>query len=181
LEEQTVERIDPFELFGPEIRENVQGLSYLGYLTRQIEFCGHTYQIETLRPYVKFAIGQAMEPYRNTLVEPNVFAAMHLGMALTSVDGKESFCPPEGDNLIEFVKGRFNWVTGKSGWWQPTIDYLFAEWVKLEQEAGAAIQELHSLSQRGRDTLQPSPDSSIEPASSSEETAGDTQRLDPSS
>lgn len=172
MEEQS-ERIDPFELFGPEIRNAVHGLAYLGYLTRQIEFCGHTYQLETLRPYVKFAIAQAMEPYRNTLQEPNAFAAMHLCMALTSVDGNDSFCPPVGDSLSEFINARFRWLTGESGWWQPTIDYLFAEWVKLEQEASAAIVELHSLSQRSQDTLPPSPDSLNEPASSSEKTDGD--------
>lgn len=167
-------RIDPVELFSPDIREDVRGLAFLGYLTESFRFCGHRFTIETLRPHVKYAIGQAMEPYRNTLVEPDVFASFHVACALTSVDGDRNFCPPMGDNLREWVDGRFDWLTTETGWLQPTIDFLFIKFAALEEKAKAGMIELHSLSEGGQATSQPSPDSLIAPAPSTEPIDSDT-------
>jgi hypothetical protein len=174
-------RIDPVELFSPEIRENVRGLAFIGYLTESFRFCGHRFTIETLRPHVKYAIGQAMEPYRNTLVEPDVFASFHVAAALTSVDGSRDFCPPMGDNLREWVDGRFDWVTTETGWLQPTIDFIFIKYAALEERAKTAMVELHSLSEGDQATSQPSPDSSTERAPSTEEINLATPPLDLSS
>ena len=181
MEEQSTERIDPIAQFPPEMQQDAQSLAYLGHLSDTVDFCGHTFGIETIRPYLKFTIGQALEPYRNTLMEPQAFAAMHMGVALTSVDHDPNFCPPVGDNEREFVEARFRWLTTQTGWWQPTIDYLFAEYLRLEAEAGVTVAELHRLSTRGRDTSQPSPDSLTDSGFSSDKTTSDTQPSESSS
>ena len=170
------ERIDPIELFSPAVREDVLGLTHLGYLTDRFRFCGHSFGIETLRPRVKYAIGQAMQPYRNTLAEPDAFSAFHAAMALTSVDGQRDFCPEVGDDLQAFVEARFSWITVDAKWQQPLIDYIFIKYLELEQRANAGVVELESLSSRGLDTSLPSPDSLTAPGSSDEATSENSKQ-----
>lgn len=145
-EKSDSERIDPISLFSPELQEDARNLTNLGYSTKAVRFCGHDFILSTIRPHMKYVIGQAMEPYRNTLVEPQAWAAMHVGLSLTSVDGKQDFCPPIGSNELEFCLARFAWVSGSTGWMQPTIDYLFAEYIQLENREAEAIAEFQSLS-----------------------------------
>lgn len=168
MEEKQDERIDPMLLFSPESQQDARNLTNLGYLVDDFRFCGHIFKLATIRPHMKFTIGPAMEPFRNTLVEPQVWAAMHVGLALMAIDGKRDFCPPTGDNELEYTLGRFEWVTGASGWMQPTIDYLFAEYVQLENRAAKVIKEFQSLSQAGRATSSLSSGSSTVSESSNE-------------
>jgi hypothetical protein len=168
-------RVDPVTFFSPEIHRSVEGMIYLGAYSKEINFVGHRFTMETIRPHMKYAIGVAMEPYRNTLVEPQVWGSMHVGVALTEVDGHRDFCPPVGDNEVEFVKARLEWLTNKTGWWQPTIDYLFGEYLAMEQIVIQAIQELHSLAQAGKAISLPSPGFSTAP----EPSTGETDTVDP--
>jgi hypothetical protein len=167
------DRIDPVTFFSQEIHQAVTGMIYLGAYSKQIEFVGHRFTMETIRPHMKFAMAIAMEPYRNTLQEPQAWGGMHVAMALTSVDGKKDFCPPVGDNEVEFVKARLNWLTNKTGWWQPTIDYLFGEYLAMEAVVVQAITELHSLAKAGKAIYLPSPGFSTAPASSTVETVSE--------
>lgn len=174
------ERIDPITFFSPEIHRAVEGMTYLGYYSKEINFVGHRFTMETIRPHMKFAIGQAMEPYRNTLIEPAVWGSMHVAMALTSVDTNPNFCPPTGDDEVEFVRARLAWLTSKTGWWQPTIDYLFGEYLAMEQVVIQAITELHSLAKAGKAIYSLSPGSSIAPEPLIEETPSADQLWEPS-
>lgn len=175
------ERIDPLALFPQEIRIPVSGLMHLGYLSETVTFCGHTFTLETIRPYVKYSIAQALEPYRNTLQEPEVYAALHVGMALTSVDGDINFCPPAGSNLREFVDARLRWITQETGWFQPTINFLYGYYLSMENKVAEALLELQNLAEGSRDTSLPSPGFSIGPVPSGAETTGDIPPLEPSS
>lgn len=175
------ERIDPLALFSEEIRIPVAGLIHLGYLTETVHFCGHTFVLETLRPYVKYAIAQALEPYRNTIQEPEVYAALHVGMALTSVDGVSDFCPPTGTNLREWVDARLRWITIETGWFQPTINFLYANYLNMENKVQVGIMELQNLSEGSRGTSPLSPGFSKEQEPSAEPTTGDIPPSEPSS
>ena len=174
-EEVQDERVDPTTFFSPEIQHAVTGMVYLGGHSDKVRFCGHTFGLETIRPHMKFALAQAMEPYRNTLMEPQVWAAMHVGMSLTSIDGRSDFCPPIGDDPVEFARARLEYITGPTGWWQPTIDYLFGKYVEMENVVTQAVAELHSLSLAGKATSSPSPGFSNEPELSTDETGTDFQ------
>lgn len=180
MEDQS-SRVDPINLFPEEMRQGVQDQAYLGYKETVVEFCGHVYVLETIRPYMKYTIGQVLEPYRNTISEPDVWAALHVGVSLKSINGDTSFCPPTNDNPADFVRARLFWLTGPKGYWQPTVDFLFGKYIEMEQSAATEIIELHRFAERSRGTLQPSPDSSIARGHSSGETAGDTQPTEPSS
>lgn len=179
MEEQS--RVDPIGLFPAEMQEGARQSTHLGYKVRRVEFCGNVFVLETIRPHMKYVIGQVLEPFRNTINEPDAWAALHVGVALTSYNGDTAFCPQTTDNPADFVRARLYWLTGPSGQWQPVIDYLFGQYIEMENEVAAEIVELHRLSERSRATSLPSLDSSTAPGHSSGETAGDTQPTEPSS
>ena len=147
------ERRDPLAEFPPDLQRGAIDLTYLGHLTERIEFCGYTFVLETIRPYMKNILGQALEPWRNTIQEPQAWAALNVSMALQSVNGKTDFCPQTQDNPLDFTIARYNWITGPQGFWEPTITFLFGKYAEMEQQVIDYIAELHRLSQRGRDTL----------------------------
>lgn len=176
------ERIDPFALFDPQIQQPVRGLSFIGYLEKTITFCGHSFTLRTLRPAEKAAIGIAVQPWRNTLTEVEVWQNAHVGMALTSVDGDEAFCPQTGPELSSFARARLNWVTDpNTGWFQPTLDFLYTEFLALDNEVLQAIQELQNLAQGSQQSSLPSADFLTVQGTSPDETNGETPLQDPSS
>lgn len=177
--EQEEESLDPLALFPEEIRRPVAGLMYLGQLTETVNFCGHSFGIRTLRPADKFAISIVLQPYRNTIFEVDVFQALHVGLALTEVDGDQNFCPPIGPNLEDLARARLNYLSGgkngEGGWYPPTIEFLWSRYMLLEALATKGIQELDSLSRGGQPTnLPPWLDSLIAQGTSTDETSSET-------
>jgi hypothetical protein len=145
---QVQEELDPIALFPPEIQDAVTGLTYLGQLTEDVTFCGHTFGIRTLRPQHHMAIAQVLQPYRNTVQEIDVFRNLHVAMALTHVDNNQNFCPAIGPDLEGLVSGRLNFVSHhETGWYPPTLEFLWQRYVLLEAKATAAIKALDHLSQ----------------------------------
>lgn len=157
---QETERVDPLSLFSPQVRTPVYGLAFIGHIQKDIEFCGHTFTIKTLRPGDKAAIAVAVQPWRDTVEEPVVWANATVGMALISVDGDTDFCPKASPNINELAKARLYYVTNpEDGWYAPTLGYLYEQFLELEAEALEATKELQNLSPRSRTPSPPSPDS----------------------
>lgn len=181
-DEQSVEQeevIDPLSLFSEKWRQPVEGLAYLGQLTEDVEFCGHHFGLRTLLPQDTLAIGQAVQPYRNTMVQVDAFQAAHVGMALTSVDHDEGFCPSIGPDIDVFARGRLNWVV--KNLYPPTVEFLWNRLQLLETTAALAIKELDRLSKGSQPpTLPPWLDSLIEQGALPDETALGTQPSTPS-
>lgn len=174
------EQVDPLSLFPKEMRRPVEGLMYLGQLSETVNFCGHTFGLHTLRPAEKFAISIVLQPYRNTVFEVDVFQALHVGLALSEVDGDQDFCPPIGPSLEDLARARLNYLSGgkngEGGWYPPTIEFLWTRYMLLEATAAKAIQELENLSLGGQPTnLPPWLDSLIAPGTSAKETGSETQ------
>jgi hypothetical protein len=158
-----------FEGFDPQVREAVEGLIHLGHLTTDVEFCGHTFGLRTLRLGEELAAATAMEKYRGTLKEPHAFAASQVALALTHVDGDEDFCPQAGPDLTAFARARLNYLN--TNWYWPVIDYLYLELSRLLEKQVDAIRSIQDLSTRSLRSSSPSVDSFNEQGTSNEETA----------
>lgn len=169
MADETQERVDPFEIFPKEIQESVRGLTYVGYLEKAVTFCGHSFVLRLLRPSEKAAIALAVQPWRNTLSEAEIWSNAHVAMALKEIDGSDSFCPQAGPDLTSYVKARLNYVTNAdSGWWQPTLDFLYQTYLALEAKQFEAIEALQNLAERSQQPSQPSADSLTAPGTSVE-------------
>jgi hypothetical protein len=147
-EEVPEQKIDPTTLFPAKTRKAVEGLTYLGQLTEDVSICGHTFGLRTLRPQHKYAIATVLQPWRNTIYEPDIWQNLHVAVALTHVDGKADFCEPMNPNIEDFVKGRLNYIANSETGWYPTVlELLWNHYVLLEAVAANAIAELQLLSQ----------------------------------
>lgn len=166
------EHVDPFALFSPQIQIAVRGLTFIGHLEREIEFCGHTFSLRTLYPSEKAAAAIAIQPWRGTIEEASAWTNVQVGLSLQSVDNVPDFCDAIGPDLNEFARARLNFV---NKWHQPTLSYLYARYLELESEALDGIRELRDLSERNRAPSQPSPDSLIVPDTLGAEIGSDIQ------
>jgi hypothetical protein len=146
----------PFD-FPLEVQEDIDGLRYLGYLTSEVEFCGHAVTLKTLNADEEIAAALACKSAKGSAKEVEAFMKAMVGMALTNVDGEENFCPPTGPNLEEFAKARYRY-TGK--WYQPTVDYFYVQYVKLVERQVDAIRAFQDFSVRNLGQHSPWPGSS---------------------
>ncbi len=157
----TEEQVDPFALFSEQVRIAVRGLTYIGHLEKEVEFCGHTFRLRTLYPSEKAAVSMVVQPWHGSISEGEVWANAQVALSLQSVDGVDDFCNAAGPDLNDHAKARLNWVTKQ--WYQPVLSYLYARYLELESEALDGIRELQDFSERNRVPSQPLPDSLTEP------------------
>jgi hypothetical protein len=141
------EAVDPIELFTESIRKPVEGLMYLGQLKETVHFCGHTFEMKTLLPQDKFAISIVLQPYRNTIHEIDAYRALHVGMSITTVDGRD-YCSAIGPDIESLAAARLRYVG--ANWYPPTVEYLWNRYVALEAASVKAILEFDRLSQGGQ-------------------------------
>lgn len=164
MEESTV---NPMDEFDPEVRVAVDGLIHLGALSTDVDFCGHTFGIRTLRTAEELAASIVLEPYRGTIQEPRAWASAQVGLALTHIDGDDQFCPAAGPNLEDFARARLRYVT--QNWFWPTIDTLFVEYTTLLERQVRAVRAWQDLSTGALPTSPPLADSSSRQGISVEE------------
>ena len=139
----------------------MRGLTYIGHLEKEVDFCGHTFRMRTLYPSEKAAVSMVVQPWRGSISEGEVWANAQVALALQSVDDIGDFCPPVGPDLNDFARTRLGYVTKQ--WYQPTLAFLYARYLELESEALDGIRELQDFSERNRVPSPPSPDSLTEP------------------
>jgi hypothetical protein len=165
-------QVSPFEEFGTEISQAVEGLVYLGRLEKEVEFCGHTFGLKTLTAHEELAAASAVQEYRGTLREPEAWVTAQIAVALTHVDGDENFCPSIGPDLTGYAKARFKFVS--ESWYWPTVEYLFGEYTTLLEKQVKAVRAVQDLSSRSLPSLSPSADSYNGPGILLVETDSDT-------
>jgi hypothetical protein len=151
------EEVNPLEEFSPEVQADVDGLIHLGHLSDEVEFCGHTFGLRTLRLGEELSAAKVSEPFSNTLKAAESWASAQVALALTSVDDDEDFCPQAGPNQDVYARARFQYLS--KNWYWPTVDFLYSSLVRLQQRQLAAIRALQDLSARNRLTFSPSADS----------------------
>lgn len=165
---------DPFDE-KEEILDDIDRLSRLGYLEDDFDFCGFHFSMRTLYPIEEAACALAIKEFSGTLREPETWAAAQVGLALTSIEYDEAFCPPVAKNIDpkEFARQRFNYITQRL--MQPIIDYLFSRYINLLERRELAVKEAQDLSQGSLQSFWPGVDSSKEQGTSEGKTDTDIQ------
>lgn len=132
------------EDFPPEVREDVEGLIWLGYLEDEFELLGHSFVIRTLRGDEELLASLVSKEWIDTLGQNRAWAWSQLALALVSVDYDENFCPAAGPDKRAYARARFNYVT--SNWYWPVADKLFEKYRQLQERQLEAIQRVEDLS-----------------------------------
>lgn len=167
MEEQVQnEEGNPFDEFPEQVVEDVNGLIWLGHLEEEVEFCGHTFTIRTLKGDEELMAALLVKEYGDTIGQAKAWAWANICLALTSVDGDEDFCPPIGPDKKAHARARFQYVTSK--WYWPVGEYLFAQFAGLVQRQADVVKAMQDLSQRSLHTSMPWVDSWTDRADSEE-------------
>lgn len=135
---------EPFDSFPDEVRKDVEGLTWLGYLEDEFEFCGHHFVIRTLRADEELLASVISREYIETLGQAKAWAWANVCLALESVDYDETFCPPTGPDKQKYAKARFQWVTSR--WYWPVGEYLFRRYADLVERMNIAVDAMANLS-----------------------------------
>lgn len=153
MEESQVLEPQGFDSFPPDIREDVDGLVWLGYLEDDFEFCGHQFTIRTLRGDEELLAAQLTKEYVETLGQSRAWAWAIVALSLVAVDGDEAFCPPAGPDKRNYARARFNYVTSK--WYWLTARTLFDRYTALQERQAKALEAVEDLSPGNLTTFTP--------------------------
>lgn len=143
--------------FSDDIRDDVDGLLWLGHIEDELEYAGHTFVLRTLKADEELYAARLTRNYQDTLGQGKAWAWAHVCQALVSVDGNEDFCPTLGPNRYESARGRFNYCTSK--WYWHLGNALFVKYLELAQKQALAIEAIQDLSEGSPENSEPSPDS----------------------
>lgn len=134
---------DPFDAFPDDVRQDVDGLIWLGHLDTSISFCGHDFVLRTLRGDEELLAGYVMKEFIETIGQAKAHVWATLALALVAVDGAEDFCPQATPNKRDYARARFNWIT--SNWYWPTALFLYNHYTSLLQRQQEALEALEDF------------------------------------
>jgi hypothetical protein len=141
-DQPTLKAEDGSELpaFDRRYSEAFQGLTYVGSLTHRFDWLGHEFVIRTLGVDEQLAVAQVASKYKDG-GEQLAYAAAVVAMAVVTVDGEELPSPIGEDQLLaEWAHKRFGYV--KANWFQPTINYVWQEYLQLEDKVSQVIEAM---------------------------------------
>lgn len=138
------------------VQQDTRDLITLGYLEEKVEWCGHTFVLQTLRISDELQIANVTREYIETIKQVEALGTATVAMSLVSVDGDSKFCEPLGPSDRAFAQARFDYV---SKWSRPLVSKLYSEYLKLEERQAESIRVLEDLSSGSRRNFWPSPDS----------------------
>lgn len=153
-----------FDEFPPEVQDSVDGLLWLGHLSKTVSKWGHTWTLQTLKASEELEASLLAKEYQDTFGQVKATAWAHLAMAVVAVDGDEQFCPPIGPDWKQHARAKFNYMT--TNWYWPIGEWLFGQYVELVQRQVRALDALEDLSSRSLRNSWPTEDSSTEQADS---------------
>lgn len=133
----------PFDAFPEGVRNDIDGLIWLGYLEDRFSFCGHDFVIRILRGDEELLAAVAIKDYVETLGQAKAHVWSTIALALVSVDGAEDFCPPATPNKQDFARARFQWAA--SNWYWPTALHIYGKYGELLQRQQEALEALEDF------------------------------------
>ena len=129
-EEEILESQDPLDeiVFNERHRRDLEGLMYLGDLSKDFEWMGHTFSIRTLTVDELLKIGLITREYEGTLGSDRAYITAMTAASIQSVDG-QPLVTPIGPN-DDILKAKFKYV--KENWYSWTTDAVYHQLQLLE-------------------------------------------------
>jgi hypothetical protein len=127
--------------FDPRHREKFKGLMYLGALTEEFEWLGHTFVIRTLTTDELLAVALLIKDWTGTVAETKSYATAVVSLALVSIDDEPLPTP------VVVEKDRYGWAFQRFNYVKATllpytIDAVYDRFLTLDQEAERILEEM---------------------------------------
>lgn len=142
------------EDFNPQVREDVEGLMFLGELYDSFDFCGHRFTIKTLRGDEELLAAMITKEFVQTMGQERAWVWALVALSLVSVDGDTEFCPPLTNSKRDYSRARFSYVTGN--WYWPLAVHVHDKYAKLLEAQDEAMRRMEDLSKGSPITFTPS-------------------------
>jgi hypothetical protein len=132
-----------------EYSNNFIELARLGYLTKEVDWCGHTFTIKTLDLEEEIATGKISSQYEGSVAQYKATLTSLVAASLVVVDGTP-FMPYLADEPAElFIMRRYNKV---KHWFWPTVEFLAKAHNELAKEAADEMDGLQKKLSRSQRT-----------------------------
>lgn len=135
---------EPLPEFDPRVRQDFEGLMYLGALTRQFTWMGHTFVIRTMTVGELLEVGLIHREHQGSVSDVRAYQAAVSAACVVSVDGKHPPYPLTSESGDTLLRTRFNYVIGK--WFAPTLDKVYNEYLVLEARVEAVLEAMGKAS-----------------------------------
>lgn len=134
----------PLPEFDPKVRQDFEGLLYLGRLTDQFTWLGHTFTIRTLTSGEIVEIGLLHRPYIGSLADVKAYQAAIVAACVLDVDGKPMPTPITNEATDTALLNRFQYVL--RSWFSPTLNVVYERYLLLESRVEEVIESMGKAS-----------------------------------
>lgn len=128
---------EPLPEFDPRFRLDFEGLLYLGKLSHEFSWWGHTFVIRSLNTRDVLEVGMIHQRYLGSLSDVKAYQAAVVALCLESVDGRPLPIPLSAKaGRSEEVRQRFEHVLD---WHPPVLDAIYEQYLLLEGRVGEVL------------------------------------------
>lgn len=128
---------EPLPEFDPRCREDLDGLLYLGKISKSFRWAGHQFVIKTPNVEDLLEAGQLHKPYVGTISDVKAWQALIAAATVVSVDRQPLSVPLSEDDSA--LRAKFN-TTIK--WYPWTLDAIYEEYLLLDARVQEAISAM---------------------------------------
>ena len=125
--------------FPEEHKREVEGLAFLGYLTKTFKFKGHKFTIKTLTNGDLLRVFELAERWEGALGQNRALGLAEVSAALLMVDGEPLVAPLADGEDVTLLEQKFNIV---KEWFPAVTDHLFTKVHELVQAQVEVLQDL---------------------------------------
>ena len=135
---------EPLPEFDRRVRQDFEGLLYLGYLEDEFEWVGHRFKIRTLYTGEILQVGLLHRRYVGTLADVKAYQAAITAACVMQVDGKSMPTPLTNDPADTGLGNRFDYVL--RSWFPPTLDVVYERYLLLEKRVRRVLDAMGKAS-----------------------------------
>lgn len=131
---------EPLPEFDPKVREDFEGLLYLGKLTAQFEWMGHKFTIRTLTVGEALEIGLLHREYVGTIADIKAYQAAVTAACVVQIDKRSMPFPITNEDEDTPLRNRFQYVIDH--WFPPTLDAIYENFLLLEARVDKVMEAM---------------------------------------
>lgn len=139
--------------FDPRIKNDVEGLLFLGRLTHDFDLYGHPMTIRTLTRGERLATTLFVRQYEDTLGLADALQTAYVALAVVTVDGRALSIPLVDNESVE-ARLRRNFAIVQN-WHDAVIEAVYTEYSQLLVRQKLAFEELEGKLKASRATPAP--------------------------
>lgn len=124
--------------FDPAYRQPFEGLLFIGKVTKQFKWLGHTFTLRTPTIEQMLEAGQLHKPYVGTVGDIKAWQSLMLAASIASVDG-QPLPVPFTDETTE-LQQKFDYINRH--WYPWTTDALYEQYIILDGEVAGVIEAM---------------------------------------